>query len=221
MGGTFGPTFPSHTPFVAFTMSALHHLIADPSPAVQTFVRSILESYGFEAASIKTVSTPQAVLEVAADMKPDFLLTDWFGKDAPNGIELHEAVLRHNPGCALAILATAPTAQQQVDADMAGAYFLLAKPFTAPEFRSVMAQAMGELAKKHPHLADQIVAQTRANVMTPKIAIPNLPQYRQGDQVNYLNRRESVKHVILRRGELVVQLDGVPGLVEASKLQRL
>ena len=221
MGGTFGPTFPSHTPFVAFTMSALHHLIADPSPAVQTFVRSILESYGFEAASIKTVSTPQAVLEVAADMKPDFLLTDWFGKDAPNGIELHEAVVRHNPGCALAILATAPTAQQQVDADMAGAYFLLAKPFTAPEFRSVMAQAMGELAKKHPHLADQIVAQTRANVMTPKIAIPNLPQYRQGDQVNYLNRRESVKHVILRRGELVVQLDGVPGLVEASKLQRL
>lgn len=202
-------------------MSAIHHLIADPSPAVQTFVRSILESYGFEAASITTVSTHQAVLEVAADMKPDFLLTDWFGKDAPNGIELHEAVVRHNPGCALAILATAPTAQQQVDADMAGAYFLLAKPFTAHEFRSVMAQAMGELAKKHPHIANQIVAQTRVAVKTPKNVLPNLPQYKPGDQVNYLNRRESVKHVILRRGELVVQLHDVQGLVEASKLQRL
>ena len=39
--------------------------------------------------------------------------------------------------------------------------------------------------------------------------------------MSYRNRRETVKHVILRRGELVVQLHGEAGLVEASKLQRL
>ena len=202
-------------------MSALHHLIADPSPAVQTFVRNILESYGFDAASIRTVSTPQAALEVAADIQPDFLLTDWFGKEALNGIDLHEAVLQHNPACALAVMASAPTAQQQVDADMAGAYFLLAKPFTADEFRGTLAKAMGELAKKHPQIADQVATHARGAVKVPRIVLPDLPQYKPGDQVSYQNRRESVKHVILRRGELVVQLHGVPGMVEATKLKRL
>ncbi|OYT94067.1 MAG: hypothetical protein CFE43_01675 [Burkholderiales bacterium PBB3] len=204
-------------------MSALHHLIADPSPAVQTFIRNLLESYGFDAASIKTVSTPQAALEVAADIKPDFLLTDWFGKEALNGIDLHEAVLRHNPACALAVMAAAPTPQQQqqVDADMAGAYFLLAKPFTADEFRSTLATAMGELAKKHPHIADQVAAQARGATKVAKMVMPDLPQHKPGDQVSYQNRRESVKHVILRRGELVVQLHGIPGQIEASKLKRM
>ena len=202
-------------------MSAIHHLIADPSPAVQTFVRNILESYGFDAASVRTASTPQAALEIAADIKPDFLLTDWFGKEALNGIDLHEAVLRHNPACALAIMAAAPTAQQQVDAEMAGAYFLLAKPFTADEFRATLATAMAKLAKKHPQIAEQVAAQTRSAVKAAKIVLPDLPQYKPGDQVSYRNRRESVKHVILRRGELVVQLHGVPGLVEATKLQRM
>ena len=202
-------------------MPAIHHLIVDPSPAVQTFIRGILESYGFDAASIKTASNPQAALELAADVKPDFLLTDWFGKEALNCIDLHEAVVQYNPNCTFAIMATAPTSQQQVDADMAGAFFLLAKPFTADQFRSVLGKAMLELAKKHPQIAEQVAAQTRAAVKTPKVVMLDIPQYKPGDQVSYQNRRESVKHVILRRGELVVQLNGVSGLIEASKLTRL
>ena len=45
--------------------------------------------------------------------------------------------------------------------------------------------------------------------------------FKPGDRVVYANRTESVKHVILRRGELVLQLDGIAGMIEATKVQRL
>ena len=46
-----------------------------------------------------------------------------------------------------------------------------------------------------------------------------MPQYKPGDQVLYLNRIETIKHVILRRGELVVQLQGMSGFIEATKIK--
>lgn len=203
-------------------MPAISFLIADPSPAVQTFIRKQLETYGFDAASIKTVATPQAAREAAAEIKPDFLLTDTFAKEGMSGIGLHRAVQKHNPDCSFAMLGTAVTAADQEEAHDAGAYFLLAKPFTADVFRSALAKALEQLAHKHPQIAQQVMAQNKAVAApAPKIVLPDLPQYKPGDQVSYRNRRETVKHVILRRGELVVQLHGEAGLVEASKLQRL
>lgn len=203
-------------------MPAISFLVADPSPAVQTFIRKQLESYGFDAASIKTAGSPRAALEVAADIKPDFLLTDAFDKEAMSGMGLFNAVQKHNPDCSFAMMGVSASAADKHDAQAAGAYFLLAKPFTADDFRATLAKAMGQLAQKHPHIAQQVVAQTKAAApSTPKMVLPALPQYKPGDQVSYQNRRETVKHVILRRGELVVQLHGVAGMVEASKLQRL
>lgn len=202
-------------------MPALSFLIADPSQAVQIFIRKQLESYGFDAASIKTVASPSAALEVAAELKPDFLLTDAFTKEPMSGLALYNAVQKHNPECSFALMGATAGAAEQSDATVAGAYFLLAKPFTAEVFQSTLAKAMGQLAQKHPQIAQLVLAQTRATPPVPKIVLPNLPQYKPGDQVSYQNRRETVKHVILRRGELVVQLHGLAGLVEANKLQRL
>ncbi len=202
-------------------MSCIHHLIVDPSAPVQAFIRRALESYGFEPASIRTASTPQAALEIAAEIKPDFLLTDWFAKDALNGIALHEAVVHHNPTCALALMASAPGPQHEVDAAMAGAFFVLSKPFTAEQFKAVLANAMVTLAKQHPEVAQKVATHTGGAVRVPKITMSDIPQYKPGDQVSYQNRRETVKHVILRRGELMVQLEGVSGLVEAFKIKRL
>ena len=203
-------------------MPAIRFLIADPSQAVQTFIQKQLEAYGFNAASIKTVATPQAAREAAAELQPDFLLTDTFAKEGMSGIGLHKALTRHNPDCSFAMLGATVTAADQEEAQEAGAYFLLAKPFTADAFRSALAQALKQLAHKHPHIAPQVLAHTKALAApAPKIVLPDLPQYKPGDQVSYKNRRETVKHVILRRGELVVQLHGEAGLVEVSKLQRL
>lgn len=208
-------------------MPAISFLIADPNQAVQTFIRQQLESYGFDASSIKTVSTPRAGVEAAAEIKPDFLLTDSFAKEAMSGLGLHHAVLKHNPYCNFALLCTKPSAAEQDDAAQAGAYFILEKPFTVDQFRDALAQALQQLARKHPQIARKIEQQAQAKAASKvttapaRVVLPELPQYKPGDQVSYLNRRESVKHVILRRGELVVQLHGIPGQIEASKLQRL
>lgn len=204
-------------------MSAVSFLICDPSPALQTFSQQLLAAYGFDAASIKTASNPQAAAEIAASLFPDLLLTDWFAKESLSGIALHRAIQVSNPGCRLALLSHTQGPNQVDEAREAGALFLLAKPFTADALRGEMAKALDLLARSHPEIAQRVSAHAVAAAQprtAAQIQLPSLPQYKPGDRVMYQNRTESIKYVILRRGELVVQLDGVPGMVEASKIAR-
>jgi hypothetical protein len=46
-----------------------------------------------------------------------------------------------------------------------------------------------------------------------------LPKFKPGDRVNYRGQTEVVQHVILRRGEMVVQLRDIAGLIEPSRIQ--
>jgi DNA-binding NarL/FixJ family response regulator len=204
-------------------MSAVSFLISDPSPALQTFTQQLLTGYGFDAAAIKTTSNPHAAAEMAPSLKPDFLIADWFAKETLTGIALHQTIQKTHPNCHLALLSQAHTPTHQQEADEAGALFLLAKPFTADAMRSAVRTALEQLAPLHPGIArklkpQQAIAQPARPVYVPP---PRLPQFKPGDRVVYANRTESVKNVILRRGELVVQLDGIPGMVEASKIKRL
>jgi len=199
-------------------MSAVSFLISDPSHALQTFVRQLLTGYGFDAAAIKTTDDPHAALEVAQSLKPAFLLTDWFAKESMTGIALYQAMAKTNPGCQFALLSQANSATHQQEAEQAGALFLLAKPFTADAMRTDMRKALEHLAKLHPDIAQRLKPTVPARPVP--IQLPNLPQFKPGDRVTYANRTESVKYVILRRGELVVQLEGIPGLIEATKITR-
>ncbi len=199
-------------------MSAVSFLISDPSHALQTFVRQLLTGYGFDAAAIKTTDDPHAALEVAQSLKPAFLLSDWFAKESMTGIALCQAMRKTNPGCQFALLSQATSATQQQEAEQAGALFLLAKPFTADAMRTEMRKALELLAKLHPDVAQRLKPTAPARPV--QIQLPSLPQFKPGDRVTYANRTESVKYVILRRGELVVQLEGIPGLIEASKITR-
>lgn len=204
-------------------MSAVSFLISDPSPALQTFTQQLLTGFGFDAAGIKTTSNPHAAAEIAASLKPDFLIADWFAKDSMTGIALHQSIQKNSPGCHFALMSeiTDPTHQQE--ANEAGALFLLAKPFTADAMRSAVRTALEQLAPLHPGIAHKINASASPKPASRPVYVvpPSLPQFKPGDRVTYANRTESVKHVILRRGELVVQLDGISGLVEASKIKRL
>lgn len=203
-------------------MSAVSFLISDPSPALQTFTQQLLSGYGFDAAAIKTTSDPHAAAEIAASLKPDFLITDWFAKESVTGIALHKTIQKTHPDCHFALLAQGSSPTHQQEADEAGALFLLAKPFTADAMRSAVRMALEQLAPIHPGIARKLTPLTNQKPARPVyVAPPDLPQYKPGDRVIYGNRTESVKNVILRRGELVVQLDGIPGMVEASKIRRL
>ncbi|MES2583364.1 MAG: response regulator [Pseudomonadota bacterium] len=203
-------------------MPAVSFLISDPSPALQTFAQQLLTGYGFDAAAIKTTSNPHAAAEMAASLKPDFLIADWFAKESLTGIALHQTIQKTSPGCHFALLSQANSPTHQQEADEAGALFLLAKPFTADAMRSAVRTALEQLAPLHPGIAHKLKPLTSQKPARPVyVAPPSLPQFKPGDRVIYANRTESVKNVILRRGELVVHLDGIPGMVEASKVRRL
>jgi CheY-like chemotaxis protein len=196
-------------------------LIVDPSPAVLTFIRKFLEGYGLDAASVRTASCPTAAIEEKGDTQVDFLLTDWFAKEATTGIALHEAIVVNSPACRLALLSQAMSPAHELEAQRAGALFLLRKPFTADELRTKLIEALDKLGKSQLKIPSGPVAQRPSQERPLTIRVPALPHFKPGDQVSYLNRRETVQHVILRRGELVVQLLGHSGLIEAAKIRRV
>lgn len=198
-------------------MSAIHFLVADASPAVQTFLRQLLESYGFEPAWIKTVSTPQVALEVAAVHQPHVLLSDCFSREALTGLALHAQLRQYNPRCQFGLMSAHMDATLVQQAQKAQALFHLRKPFTASEIKGAMAKAMEKLAETHPPIA-RLLHPTSAQAA--RQLMPVMPKFKDGDTVIYQGRQDTVKHVIFRRGELVVQLRGTPGMVEAYKLQR-
>jgi CheY-like chemotaxis protein len=202
-------------------MSAIRFLIVDSSQSLHTFMQQLLTGYGFDADCIQCATDPGAALEVSAELAPDFLLTDWFSKETIDGIALYQAILQRNPDCRFAMLsADASNSNRQV-AQEAGAVFLLKKPCTAQELRAALTNAMELLAVESPKMAAHVnamrstAAKAQAAVLAAKI-----PKFEVGEHVQYRGRRESVKYVILRRGELVVQLNGMTGLVPASNVQK-
>lgn len=201
-------------------MSAVSFLICDPSPALQTFLQQLLAGYGFDAAAIKTAGNPQAAAENVLSLKPDFLITDWFGKEVLSGIDLFRLVTQSSPQASFALLAQGVSASQEKEAREAGALFLLSKPFSADAARTELGRALEQLAARHPQIAQHVQAHQRAAAQ-PRAAtlqLPSLPKYKPGDRVSYRDRVEVIQHVILRRGEMVVQLQGMPGLIESTKV---
>ena len=202
-------------------MSAASFLIADPSSALQTFFRRELEHAGFSPAQVKTASTPEAALEVGLSHKPDLLITDWFTKEALSGPDLYLQVVQVAPRCRLGLMAQGVTLAQEQLAKSEDALFLLPKPFSAEVARKTLAQALDALAKNHPAMAQPLQARQRggAGASPTPLPWPQLHHYKAGDTVLYRNRTERVQHVILRRGEMVVQLQGIPSMIEADRIQ--
>jgi len=196
-------------------MSAIRFLVADSSPAIQTFLRQLLEGYGFEPAWIKTASTPQAAQEVAAEHQPHLLLTDCYSKDVVTGLALHQTLQKLNPQCRFGLMSAHMTPTMAEQAQRAGALFHLAKPFTAADIKGAVAKALEQLAVLHPQVAYKL------QPPPPRPVLPALPKFQAGDAVLYQGRYETVKDVIFRQGELVVHLQGTPGMVPATKITRL
>jgi len=185
-------------------------------------MQQCLTGYGFEASDIGYATDPHAALEIAAELKPDFLLTDWFPKESLDGIGLHQQILQHNPACRFAMLSADASDQNRQVAQNAGAIFLMKKPCTAPELRGALKNALELLSVENPKMAAHVQrrnAEAAHARVASQVAI-SIPKFEVGEQVYYQGRRESVKYVILRRGELVVQLLGRSGLIPAAHVQK-
>lgn len=211
--GGFTPTLESFP----VSMSAILFLIADSSPAIQTFLRQLLEGYGFEPSWIHTTGSPQAAMEVAARHRPDVLLTDCHSKTSISGFALHQSLLQQNPQCRLGLMSAHMDADMAAQAQQASALFHLAKPFSLADIKAAMAKALAQLAEDHPVVAQKL----RPAAAPARPALPVLPKFQAGDAVLYQGRYETVKDVIFRQGELVVHLLGTPGMVPAVNLTKL
>lgn len=208
----------------------LNFLIVDPLAGVQTFARQLLESYGFAPDSIRCCSKPEEALALLPAFRPQFLICDWFAKEPLSGIALHQQICQQVPDCRLSLLSFETGPEQQAQAQAAGARFLLKKPFTAQELRSTLRQALKNLAQDRPDLHQrlrQIVGDSQADPraavrlpMPPMPAMPTLPPLKPGDKVKLGKSTEVVDTVVIRHGELVVQLKNKAGLFPADKLQR-
>lgn len=205
----------------------LRFLIVDPLPGVQTFARQLLESYGFPADSVRCCGDTASALQQGKDFKPDILISDSFPKAEMDAFGLHQQLQQSQPGCRLALLSFEITPELEARAAQAGARFVLKKPFTAADLRDTMRKSLDSMAQERPELHARMMQVMKAPV-APKAAPPRpivlppmQPALKPGDRVSHGGKTATIEYVVIRHGELVVQLRGQGNLVPASQLNKL
>lgn len=210
------------------SLSPLRFLIVDPLAGVQTFARQLLENYGFTANSIRCCGDTASALALCADQgfKPDFLITDSFQKAELDAFSLYERLLQFQPGCRLALLSFTVTPELEARAAEAGARFVLKKPFTAADLRDTLRKSLDAMALERPELHARMMqvmkAPASAASATPRpIVLPPMqPALKAGDRVTHGGRTSTIECVVIRHGELVVQLRGQGALIPASQVNK-
>jgi two-component system chemotaxis response regulator CheY len=210
-------------PFLlVMAMLQIRILVADPSKGLLRYMGQVFDSFSFDGRYIKQAQTPEDALKLARSLKPDLLITDWFDNEPLTGLALYSAARGLNPLCQLGLLRTGVEPQHTAAAEEAGALFLLQKPCTSAQLLAALGQALKDLSHKNPTVntpakddaaiaAQHLSALKRAAQMAP---------LKPGDQVLHQGRRDTVRNAILRRGEMVVQLEGFAELVPVEELQR-
>lgn len=202
-------------------MSAVRFLIADSSPALQTFVKNLLVNYGFEAAWVQTTRDPQSALAAAREQAPHFLLTDCFAKGSLSALDLVQEVKARNPDLRWALMSTQLHASLSDTARHLGALFQLEKPFGVHDMQSAMGKALEQWGRDNHEVGRRMPGYRRPRITPTAPLVPDTPTLKAGDLVDYQGTRDRVRYVIFRRGELLVQLDSTPGMLPATKLRKL
>ena len=112
-------------------------LIVDDSKAMRLIIRRTLRQAGFECEVQEATNGAEALAQIEK-AEPDLVLSDWNMPEV-NGHELLVALRSKGVGVRLGFITTESTAEMQQIANAAGASFLISKPFTAEQFRSVLA----------------------------------------------------------------------------------
>jgi DNA-binding NarL/FixJ family response regulator len=204
--------------------SKLRFLVVDPLDGVQVFARRLLESFCFESTLIHCCSDPAAALAHGLLDAPDFLITDWFAKGEPTGLQLFEQLRQLHPDCKVGFMSFQITPEMEAASAGVGSRFLLKKPFGADEIKRELQRSFEHLAQKHPDLMARVSHETQGRLdprVTRQIQLPPVPPpLRVGEHVKFEGKSHAVMAVVIRHGEQVAQLDGVKELVPAYKLTR-
>lgn len=111
-------------------------LVVDDSKAMRLIVMRTLRQAGFSCEVREAGDGKQALAAVHAE-RPDIVLSDW-NMPEMTGIELLEALRAEGSDVKLGFVTTEGTPAMRERAKEAGALFLIAKPFTAEQFRDAL-----------------------------------------------------------------------------------
>ena len=199
-------------------MSAVRFLVADSSPALHTFARKMIVGYGFEANWIHTAASAESALALANDIAPHFVLTDCFSRETTTGLQLVETLRARLPGLRWALMSMELSSALGSRAATLGAMFQLRKPFTAPEMQTAMGKALETWGQEFDEVGRRMPGYRRPRYSGAPYLPSTTPTFKAGDLVEYNGVRQTVKSVIISRGELSVQLSDYPGVVAVHKL---
>ncbi|MDM4768128.1 response regulator [Pelomonas sp. SE-A7] len=206
----------------------LRFLIVDALAGVQTFARQLLQGYGFPTDSLAVASDTVQALELGRQQPPDFLICDDFPKSELDAFALFEQLKQANPGCRLALLSFEITPELEAKASQAGARFLLKKPFAATDLRDALRKSLDALAQERPDLHARMMQVMKppapaksAAPPRPIVLPPMQPALKPGDKVSHAGKTSTIEYIVIRHGELAVQLRGQSGLVPAAQLTKL
>lgn len=202
-------------------MSAVRFLVADSSPALQTFARNLIVGYGFEAAWVRIAPSPEAALAAAREEPPHFVLTDCFSKEDLQGLALVQDIKTQNPELRWALMSAHLHTELSDTARRQGAMFQLEKPFGVYDIKTAMGKALEQWGRDNHEVGRRMPGYRRPRIASNVPLVPDTPAFKAGDMVDYQGNRETVRYVIFRRGELVVQLDKTSGMIPATKLRKL
>ena len=203
-------------------MLEIRLLIVERSKGLQKFLLQLFENFSFNTALIKTADSPQAALKIAQTFRIDLLLTEWFPEEDLNGIALFQAISATSPQCQFALTSDQVGPGQTQLAHEAGALFLLHTPCTAAELRTALGKALQVLGTRNPKIDARVNEQAviAARHLNTLKAAATMPNFSEGERVRYKGNIETVKHVILSQGELMIQLGSVQKLVPATEVQK-
>ncbi len=112
-------------------------MIVDDSTAMRLIVKRTLRQAGFEGHEIVECEDGDLALGAIKRAKPDLVLSDW-NMPKMTGIELLEKLSAEGIKIKFGFVTTEATPEMRARADLAGANFLISKPFTAEVFKETL-----------------------------------------------------------------------------------
>jgi two-component system, chemotaxis family, chemotaxis protein CheY len=116
-------------------------LIVDDSKAMRQIVRRALRQAGYGDQAIDEVDSATAALEGILVNPPDLVLCDW-NMPAMTGIDLLTTLRSSGSTVKLGFVTSEGSEPIRLQAQSAGAAFLVTKPFSADDLRSAIGKAM-------------------------------------------------------------------------------
>ena len=113
-------------------------LVVDDEKSLRDFLTIMLENEGY---AVETASSGEKAVKLILEKEFDLVLTDFRMKKA-NGIEVLEAVKKHNPITPVVLMTAYASAETAVEAMKKGAYDYISKPFNVEDLQLTVKNAI-------------------------------------------------------------------------------